>query len=347
MKFSVKRDFCVWLVPPHDGKVRKYRFTFFRGLCVSAFLALVVGVFLFIAGDYTRVQLLRAKHYFSLQSLTKERDRLINQNEALESEATALKSMSSKVLSYQKGVKQRLEELASVVESATSLDFLTPEKHNSALDLKAGNEEGVGGAEIDCEGEPGSVCSPYPPMLVDTELASSLPSDPVLPYDSRTDSNLDTRSASELLEILDRYIDVLKIIPLGIPGPGHINSPFGYRRSPFGRGIRLHEGVDISLAHGSHIVSTGDGVVIEVGKTSTYGLMVDVAHSRRVVTRYAHLSRAYVAEGEKVCRGEVIGLVGSTGHSTGPHLHYEVRVDGNAKNPVPYLSLASKLKGLL
>jgi murein DD-endopeptidase MepM/ murein hydrolase activator NlpD len=108
----------------------------------------------------------------------------------------------------------------------------------------------------------------------------------------------------------------------------------------------MHEGVDLALPQGSQITSTGDGKVVAVERNATYGLVVDIAHSDRVITRYAHLSKAFVTEGEKVCRGEVIGLVGTSGRSTGPHLHYEILVDGKARNPVPFVQLALDIKNL-
>jgi murein DD-endopeptidase MepM/ murein hydrolase activator NlpD len=87
--------------------------------------------------------------------------------------------------------------------------------------------------------------------------------------------------------------------------------------------------------------------VVKAGYDGAYGWMVDIAHTDKVVTRYAHLSRAVVRVGQPVRRGQVIALSGSTGRSTGPHLHYEVRVNGLAKNPMPFIALAAKLNKVL
>jgi murein DD-endopeptidase MepM/ murein hydrolase activator NlpD len=150
----------------------------------------------------------------------------------------------------------------------------------------------------------------------------------------------------EMVEALDHYIELLKSLPVSSPAFGRVSSGFGFRRSPFSGGISAHEGVDFSLPKGSHVFATGDGIVREVRWNPTYGLVVDIEHSPRIVTRYAHLSKAFVTEGERVCRGETIALSGSTGRATGPHLHYEVIVDGKARNPDKLLSAGTKLAAL-
>ena len=87
--------------------------------------------------------------------------------------------------------------------------------------------------------------------------------------------------------------------------------------------------------------------VLEVKRNSTYGLVIDIKHTDRISTRYAHLSSALVTPGEKVLRGDLIGQVGSTGHSTGPHLHYEVILDGQQVNPQNYLTLTDRLAEMM
>ena len=98
--------------------------------------------------------------------------------------------------------------------------------------------------------------------------------------------------------------------------------------------LRLISGVDMAAPAGSPIVATMDGVVGKAGWAGGYGWRIDVLHEGGVQTRYAHLSRFNVSEGQAVKQGDVIGFVGSTGDSTGPHLHYEVRVNGIAVNPL-------------
>lgn len=122
------------------------------------------------------------------------------------------------------------------------------------------------------------------------------------------------------------------------PVAGAIRGGFGIRHNPFGgRGSEFHKGQDISAPYGSQVIATADGVVVLSGWLRGYGQVVYVDHGNGISTRYGHLSRIDVTLGQTIKRGDHLGLVGSTGRSTGPHLHYEVRIDGQATNPIPYL----------
>ena len=123
-------------------------------------------------------------------------------------------------------------------------------------------------------------------------------------------------------------------VPSLWPTQGVISSPYGLR---FG-GAEFHQGIDIAAEMGSPIVATADGVVTAAGwNGGGYGNMVDIDHGEGITTRYAHASAVVVTEGQRVRRGQIIAYVGSTGFSTGPHLHYEVRLGGHPVNPALYL----------
>ena len=113
-------------------------------------------------------------------------------------------------------------------------------------------------------------------------------------------------------------------------------SGYGNRIDPIYGTVRYHAGMDFSAAVGTDIYATGDGTVEDAGWESGYGNCVVIDHGYGYKTRYAHMSRIGVRRGEKVIRGQVIGAVGNTGKSTGPHLHYEVIVKGRTVNPVNY-----------
>lgn len=116
-----------------------------------------------------------------------------------------------------------------------------------------------------------------------------------------------------------------------------LTSDYGMRTHPV-LGRRMgHKGVDLAAPTGTPIYATADGMVSRAGPFSSYGNYVAIEHGSRIQTRYAHMSRIAVSEGSRVRKGDIIGYVGSTGRSTGPHLHYEVRIDGAAVNPVPYM----------
>ena len=122
--------------------------------------------------------------------------------------------------------------------------------------------------------------------------------------------------------------------PTGWPTDGFISSGYGLRWN----GAEFHQGIDIAAEMGTPIVATADGVVTLAGwNAGGYGNMVDIDHGSGVSTRYGHASAVVVTPGQRVRRGQIIAYVGSTGHSTGPHLHYEVRLSGQPVNPSSYL----------
>ena len=116
-----------------------------------------------------------------------------------------------------------------------------------------------------------------------------------------------------------------------------LTSSYGVRSDPFRGTAAMHAGVDIPGAIGTPIYATADGVIMRAGRWGSYGNVVVINHGRGIETRYGHLSKITVPENTRVKRGQIIGLMGSTGRSTGSHLHYEVRVDGKAVNPIPFL----------
>lgn len=116
-----------------------------------------------------------------------------------------------------------------------------------------------------------------------------------------------------------------------------LTSDYGMRTHPVLRRRMGHKGVDLAAPTGTPIYATADGLVSKAERFSSYGKFVSIEHGARIQTRYAHMSRIAVSDGARVKKGDLIGYVGSTGRSTGPHLHYEVRIDGEAVNPVPYM----------
>jgi murein DD-endopeptidase MepM/ murein hydrolase activator NlpD len=119
---------------------------------------------------------------------------------------------------------------------------------------------------------------------------------------------------------------------------GKINNEFGFRRNPFGgRSYEFHAGMDIDGERGDTVMATANGVVIKAEWQGGYGNMIEIDHGNGLTTRYGHLAKIEVQPGDNVQRGQLIGLVGSTGRSTGPHLHYELRLNDKAINPRRFL----------
>lgn len=145
------------------------------------------------------------------------------------------------------------------------------------------------------------------------------------------------KSLNELAEYLEDRRSLFMATPSIWPTRGLITSEFGWRKDPITGVTEYHEGIDISAPGGTQVKSAGEGVVIESGNDAGYGKVVVIDHGYGIVTRYAHLSKSYVVVGQKVKKGSIIGAVGSSGKSTGPHVHYEVRIDGVPVNPIKYL----------
>ena len=137
---------------------------------------------------------------------------------------------------------------------------------------------------------------------------------------------------------LERGLDrVPQVMPANIK---NISSGFGYRHDPFnGRGA-MHSGLDFKGPTGAPILAAANGRVSFVGQRSGYGNVVEVSHGNGLMTRYAHMSKFAAKAGQRVTAGDVIGAIGSTGRSTGPHLHFEVRINDRAVNPRPFLEYA-------
>ena len=126
-----------------------------------------------------------------------------------------------------------------------------------------------------------------------------------------------------------------------------LTSGYGMRVHPVLGGRRAHKGIDLAQPTGTPVYATADGVVSKAEWFSSYGLYISLEHGAEIQTRYGHLSRLNVAAGQQIRKGDVIGYVGSTGRSTGPHLHYEVRIAGASVNPVPYLQADAATKPAL
>ena len=121
---------------------------------------------------------------------------------------------------------------------------------------------------------------------------------------------------------------------------GHLPSGTGWGKDR-GGGYPPHAATEVLAPVGTPIHATADGIVSRADWFSSYGLYVSLEHGGNIETRYGHMSRLNVAAGQEVHKGDIIGYVGTTGRSTGPHLHYEVRIAGEAVNPVPYMQVAS------
>ncbi|MGH9411346.1 MAG: M23 family metallopeptidase [Vicinamibacterales bacterium] len=154
---------------------------------------------------------------------------------------------------------------------------------------------------------------------------------------------------SDLLGVIENRLDSVRdsverrhalaaATPSIWPVAGWLSSPYGNRTDPFNDKTAFHPGLDISAEYGAPVVATADGTVSSASDSGAYGLLVVLDHGFGIVTKYGHLSRIAVLSGQTVKRGDVLGYVGSTGRSTGPHLHYEIWMNGRLTNPMALLA---------
>jgi murein DD-endopeptidase MepM/ murein hydrolase activator NlpD len=155
----------------------------------------------------------------------------------------------------------------------------------------------------------------------------------------------DELRANRLLNQMDQlnlYRIAAQMAPFAVPVKSafRFTSPYGYRRDPKTGGRRMHKGTDFASGHGTDIFATADGVVVEAGWHSGFGRLVRIKHAFGIETLYAHNTNLRVTKGQRVSRGDHIADMGSTGRSTGTHLHYEIHVNGKSVNPMIYIKAA-------
>ncbi|MEM8812926.1 MAG: M23 family metallopeptidase [Pseudomonadota bacterium] len=173
---------------------------------------------------------------------------------------------------------------------------------------------------------------------------------PFVPASDTAQSTFGSR-AEETKLVLTQYRDLretLSDFPIGAPIEGAaISSRYGRRLDPFLKRPAMHSGIDYRARRGHPVIAAANGTVVIAGRHGGYGKLVEIAHGDGFTTRYAHLSKLHVKKGQTVTKGMLIGNVGSTGRSTGPHLHYEVRVGERPGNPLPYIEAGRKISKLL
>lgn len=167
---------------------------------------------------------------------------------------------------------------------------------------------------------------------------------PFIPVESGAGFEAHVEALDQSLETLRGLNADLARVPVASPAPNApLSSSFGVRRDPFLGKLAMHSGLDFRAAQGAPVLAAADGKVLDAGRNGGYGNLVEIDHGNGLTTRYAHLSAIGVKSGQSVKRGAVVGWVGSTGRSTGPHLHYEIRRGGLAVNPGTFVKAGREL----
>lgn len=175
-------------------------------------------------------------------------------------------------------------------------------------------------------------------LQIDKEDTKSGIGGPLVAIDTPALFDSKVRELDEALDTLEHLKSEARKLPIANPAPGRsVSSTFGVRKDPLLGTLAMHSGMDFRAPAGSPARVTAAGTVVKAGWNGGYGRMVEVEHAGGFNTRYGHLSKILVKEGQTVAAGDVVGKVGSSGRSTGPHLHYEVRRKGDALNPLRFL----------
>jgi murein DD-endopeptidase MepM/ murein hydrolase activator NlpD len=297
------KKLTLFLVPDGTGKVKQLRVS---GLLlvwlVMLFSLSVIGFFLTL-------------HAYSKISHKIPRLAELQKENALQKE---------QLLHMARKIDRFTQEMAELRKTDHTL------KEMVNLETVEGDEQfrGVGGSD---------------PSLLDPKITVTKVNRDLVRAMHRSLDNLDSdiESSKEdkagLLKFLENQKILLASKPSIWPVKGWLSSSFGYRRSPFTGVKEFHKGIDVSTRAGSPIVASADGVVSFTGWDGGYGRVVLIKHGHGFETRYAHLKKSIVKKGQRVKRGETIGLVGTSGKTTGPHLHYEVHLNGVAVNPIRYV----------
>ncbi len=277
------------------------------------FFAIAASVLLVVSGymfwDYWHLKRVSFQSLALKDTVASQREELLNQREQIQRFANDINSL-----------KSRLIELSSLEKKVRVLSKLKQSE-------KPDGTFGMGG--------------PAPEDL-DTSIALSDKHNQLVREMHEQINLLDQTSRAQqnefedLLNYLENQQLVLASKPSIMPVSGKISSIFGYRKSPFNDLREFHKGLDISAPPGTPIVATADGIVTFSGRKGFWGNLIVIDHGHGLVTHYAHTKKLLKKQGETVKRNEVIALVGNTGRSTGPHVHYEVHLNGIPVNPKKY-----------
>jgi murein DD-endopeptidase MepM/ murein hydrolase activator NlpD len=294
--------FTVIVVSDHSQAVRKFRVPR-KWLKNAAYVSAAVAL----------VGLLSVGHYFALLGASSENAVLKEENAQLRSQILLVQEKVAHI----SATLDRVERFDAKLRTAVT-QLQDPERN-----LAIGP---VGNAESDA-------AIPGPAPAAEANL-SALPGKL---SSLETEAARQEQSLRELQEYFDDQRSLLASTPSIWPTRGWVTSDFGTRMDPYTADRKMHQGMDIATPHGQVVYTPSDGTVVFLGTEGGYGKVLVVDHGYGVKTRYAHLSEVNVRLGDRVKRGDKVASVGNTGRSTGPHLHYEVRVNGIPENPRKFI----------
>ncbi|MBO8172164.1 MAG: M23 family metallopeptidase [Bacillaceae bacterium] len=300
-----KNKYTIMIIPHSE----KHTVTLNIPVIVMQFLTVlvIIGIILFFVG---------VKNYINLK----------NENEYLQATRLEMEAVKNKL----NDVAYRVETMESSVIELEQLESKIREQNGLAPSESFFNEE-KDKRVVMASRSSGGKYLPSAASLVLNETEQSLDKmNEAVPHRKE--------SAQSLINEVEEKQHRLAHTPSIYPAYGRFTSSFGYRRDPFNGRASFHDGIDIANHYNTPIYATADGTVILAQRKSGYGNQIKIYHGYGISTSYSHLARMVVSPGSKVKKGQVIGYMGSTGRSTGPHLHYMVYENGEPVNPMKYLT---------
>lgn len=293
------RSFYTFIVVPHYGsRLHKLRLP----VRLLYFLAAIGAISFFVA---VGLGLSYAKMAFRLADYYK----LQTENVDLKVQKKNLELSTVKLSTKLSALESLSEKLTNIIENDNWKN----------KPLTKANNPGIGGSKVD-----------YP--------TADLISDSKIGLDILKDRTTELENQLKLIEqVAEQRVNILRFIPTIWPLHGRITSHYGSRQDPFNGDAEMHLGLDIAAIYGTPVHAPADGVVVYAQRKAAYGNLIIVDHGNGLTTRHGHLSRFNVRVGDRIHKNDLIGYVGTTGRSTAPHLHYEVRVNDRPVNPRNYL----------
>ncbi|WP_347358795.1 M23 family metallopeptidase [Bdellovibrio sp.] len=329
-----KKKVTLFIVSNQTGKTRKLVLSAAWLKAISFISAIVIIIFAAGLVDYFGL-LLQAMENKRLKA---ENAQLIKQFQVVESKVSALENSLERVKTFTTKLK-----LITNVDADDRITKLTMGAKPSAGQPVEEYEPMEQREDAEMLAEQDQIFANKKPLNDQTgELANENADKDYASLVVRIDkavkeTQLKEQSVIDLWESLSERQSLLNSTPNMKPAKGWITSRFGYRVSPFTGKTALHAGLDIAAAPGSPVYAPADGVVVFASYDESYGKLITVDYGYGVTTRFGHLSQIYVQAGQRVNKWDVVGAVGNTGRSTGPHLHYEVRINGTAVDPLNYI----------
>lgn len=306
----MKKSIKIWF---HSGSTSDIReFTFHKAVLVFLFLCFGVAVAgaSFVGYDYYRIKMQSFNNITLNQTIYRQTNEIQSQRSQLQSFAQKIEVLKNQVGKLTK-FEDKVRLIADIQQTSGSSGLI-----------------GIGGIpqneldlDIPLEEKHNTLIREMHEQVDQTNHAAKIQS-------------LDFTT---LIEKLEQKRNLLASTPSIRPVDGWITSKFGYRKSPFTGRKEFHSGLDIANKSGTKLIATANGRVSYAAKKMYIGNLIIIDHGFGRVTKYGHLKKIFVKRGQKIKRGDVIGLLGNSGRSTGPHVHYEVRINGTPVNPLKYI----------